>query len=50
MRVKTSGGNSNRCTIQKQTKLARYRISKPPRMMRNIAKYYTNKIDRIDRY
>ena len=33
-------GASSNCPIQKKMKLTRFRISKPPRMMRNIAKYY----------
>ena len=36
------GDNSKNPTIQKMTR-ARYIISEPPRMMRNISKYYTAK-------
>ena len=35
--------NSNNCPLQQKLGLARYRISEPPRMMRNIPKYYTTK-------
>ena len=34
-------GDSNNRPVRKKMKLARYRISMPPRMMRNISKYYT---------
>ena len=33
--------NSNGCPIRRMMHLTRYSISKPPRMMRNIPKYYT---------
>ena len=35
--------NSNNCPIQKNLNLIRYRISRPPRMMRNIPKYHATK-------
>ena len=37
------GDNSNNFPIQRQMKLTRYGISKPPRMRRNIPMYYTTK-------
>ena len=35
--------NSNNCPIQQKLGLTRYRILEPPRMMRNIPKYYTTR-------
>ena len=35
--------NTNNCPLQEKLGLTRYRISEPPRMMRNIPKYHTTK-------
>ena len=43
LRRKTSGDKSNNCPIQKQMQHTRYRISKSPRVMRNIPKFCTTR-------